>query len=72
MRKALLILGIVLVILGLASFVASGFFKFAFSHTLDGSEKLYRRLRGKMTRFFWTGVVTEVLGILCLFLKKKF
>ena len=55
MRKVLLIVGIVLVVLGLISFVVSGFNRYMNYHTLDGSAKLYERFRHNMRVYFWDG-----------------
>ena len=63
MKKALLIIGIVLAAAGLVSLLIGGLFGFSFRHTLDGSSQLYERLRSNEIRFFLIGAALEAAGI---------
>ena len=66
MKKILRIIGVLLVILGIVSFLMAGLWYFGSTHTLDGSAQLYYNQRRYMMFALIIGVVCEIGGALCL------
>lgn len=71
MKKALLIIGIILIVIGALSLLIGGFFGYVSNHTMDGSAGLYQKQRMTMIILLASGVVALVVGILCLVLRGR-
>lgn len=71
MKKALLIIGIILIVLGVLSLLIGGFYGYARFHTMDGSFELYEMQRKMMFIFLSAGVVFLAAGIVCLVVRCK-
>ena len=71
MRKALLIIGIIVfVACGIALLMAL-FFNFGYYNVLDGSTELYRRLRLSSIVSLITGIVLALIGAACFISRSK-
>ena len=71
MRKALLIIGIIVLALGAIALLLALFFKWAYGGVLDGSQALYDRLHQRMIISFVTGIILAVIGVVCLIVRSK-
>ncbi|MCQ2503071.1 MAG: hypothetical protein MJ084_04945 [Saccharofermentans sp.] len=69
MRKALLIAGIVLVVLGVIALLLAAFFLWMHNSVLDGSNTLYQRLATQRNVSFVIGMVLSVIGIICFIVR---
>lgn len=71
MKKALLIIGIVILVACVLALIVALFFRYAYFHVLDGSDALYDRLHRWMTESFITSGILAVLGVTCLLARLK-
>lgn len=72
MKKALLIIGIIIIVAGALALLLGILFKYVSTHTLDGSLSLYDKQRRMMFVHLIGGVVCLTVGILCVVLRHKF
>ncbi len=70
MKKALLILGIAMTVIGVLSLILGAFSFWAYRSVLDGSPSMYQRLKGRTIAFAVAGAVIVVTGIVMLFIRK--
>ncbi|MBO4680964.1 MAG: hypothetical protein J5623_03600 [Clostridiales bacterium] len=70
MRKALLIIGIIVLALGVSALLLALFFKWAYSSVLDGSQALYDRLHQRMIISLVAGIILAVIGVVCLIARR--
>ena len=66
MKKVLLIVGIVILLLCVLSFLSAGLNAYGYRHVLDGSPSLYDRLHRRMIVFSISGIVLAVIGAGCM------
>lgn len=71
MKKALLIIGIVIIVAGVLGLLWGALFKYISMNTLDGSVDLYIRQRKVMFAHLISGTIALVLGIVCLIVRGK-
>ena len=71
MKKALLILGIILMIACVLSLLYGMFNLYGYYHVMDGSQELYRRLQARMITFQIIGTVFGFISIACLLIRSK-
>lgn len=71
MKKALLIIGIILIAACVLSFLYAALNRFGYYHTLDGSAELYRRLHQRMIVFSVVGLVLALIGTGCLIVRTR-
>lgn len=71
MKKALLIIGIVILVACVLALIVALLFRFSYFHVLDGSDALYERLHRWMTGSFITSGILAVLGVTCLLARLK-
>lgn len=71
MKKALLIIGIVIVVACVTALIMALFFRFSYYHVLDGSQALYDRLHRRMIMSFITSGVFAVIATLCFIVRAK-
>ena len=70
MKSFLLIPGIVLITIGVASLLFSLLQGYGYYHLLDGDAQLYSRLHGRMIVFLVVGILLVVSGALCIIFRK--
>ena len=70
MKKALLIIGIIVLVLGVISLLLALFFRWAFTGVLDGSQNLYQTLKFRMYAFLIAGIILSVIGTVCLIVRR--
>ncbi len=70
MKKALLIIGIVVIVVGVLSLLMGLFIKYISAHTLDGSVSLYNKQKRQMMVHLIAGIVFVVVGLVCLIIRK--
>ncbi len=71
MRKALLIIGIIVfVACGIALLMAL-LFNLGYYNVMDGSTELYHRLRSSVTVSLITGIVLALIGTACFIIRSK-
>ena len=71
MKKALLIVGIVIIVACVISLLIAAWNLFAFYHVLDGSPALYDRLHQRSILCFIFGIVFAVIGTACMIVRYK-
>ncbi len=71
MKKALLIVGIVVIIACVMSLLIAAWNLFAFYHVLDGSPALYDRLHQRSLLCIIFGIVFAVIGTACMIVRYK-
>ena len=71
MKKTLMVTGIILVVIGILALIVAAFWWYAYNHTMDGSFELYRRQHKNMYIFLTVGVISELIGVLCLIFHAK-
>ncbi|MBR2742718.1 MAG: hypothetical protein IKD89_03920 [Clostridia bacterium] len=71
MKKALLVVGIIIIIAGVLSLLFAGLNLFGFYNVLDGSSELYARLHQRSIIFAVIGIVLAVIGAVCIRLRKR-
>ena len=71
MKKALLILGIVMTVIGVLSLIFGAFSFWAYHSVLDGSPSMYQRLKGRAMIFTAAGAVLLTIGVLLLVIRKS-
>ena len=71
MKKALMIFGIILVIVGILALIVAAFWLFAGHNTLDGSTSLYLRQKRNMQISLTVGVACEIVGIIFLIIRGR-
>ena len=71
MKKALLIVGIVVIIACVMSLLIAAWNLFAFYHVLDGSPALYDRLHQRSLLCLIIGMVFAVIGTACMIVRSK-
>ena len=69
MKKALLIIGILLIAAAALSLLLAAFYRFGYYHTHDGSQELYSKLMHRMKLFFIVGLALAGLGAACFFIR---
>ena len=69
MKKALLIIGIVLIVAAVLSLSFSLLNRYVYYHMLDGSTEHYAALRHRMTVFFAVGAAAAVIGVGCIIVR---
>lgn len=65
MRKALLIIGIVCVVLGVLAFILAAFFLWMHGSVVDGSNTLYQRLMTQRNISLIAGFILAIIGAVC-------
>ena len=70
MKKALLIIGIIVLVLGVISLLLSLFFRWAYMGVLDGSQNMYQTLKFRMLAFLTAGILLSVIGAVCLIVRR--
>lgn len=71
MKKALLIIGIVILVACVLALVVALFCRYMFFNVLDGSQALYERLHRNMTGFFIASGILAAAGVTCLIVRLK-
>ncbi|MBQ6066860.1 MAG: hypothetical protein IJK89_08555 [Clostridia bacterium] len=71
MKKALLIIGVIILVACVSALVFAVWNWFAYHHVLDGSAALYERLRLRMTVSFIVGGVLAAVGAVCLIVRGR-
>ena len=71
MKKALLIIGIVIIVACVVALIMALFFRFSYYHVLDGTQALYDRLHRRMIMSFVTAGVFAVIAALCFIVRAK-
>ncbi|MBR5059791.1 MAG: hypothetical protein IKX06_03355 [Clostridia bacterium] len=71
MKKAMLIVGIVLIAACIISLLISAFNSYVYHNVLDGSQELYDKIHQRMIVFLGTGIALAVIGAGCIFLHFK-
>ncbi len=71
MKKALMIIGIVLIAVGVLSLLFALLNRFGYYNMLDGSAEQYSSLRRRMFIFLAAGIVLEILGVLCIIVHRR-
>ncbi len=70
MKKALLIVGIAMTVIGVLSLILGALSFWAYRSVLDGSPSMYQRLKGRAIAFTVAGAVLVVTGIFILVISK--
>ncbi|MBR4623528.1 MAG: hypothetical protein IKO45_03125 [Clostridia bacterium] len=70
MKKALLIVGIAMTVIGVLSLILGALRFWAYHSVLDGSPSMYQRLKGRAIAFTVAGAVIVVTGIVMLVIRK--
>jgi hypothetical protein len=70
MRKALLIIGIIVLVLGTLSVLFSILCRIAYNGILDGSSSMYASLRFDMKLFLVLGIILLAGGTVCLIVRR--
>ena len=71
MKKALLILGIAMTVIGVLSLILGAFSFWAYKSVLDGSPSMYQRLKGRAMIFTAAGAVLLTIGVLLHVIRKS-
>ena len=71
MKKALLIVGIVILAVGVLSLAYAGLNCWMYYSVLDGSSSLYARLHQRMTIFLVIGIVLGLAAAACFVVRSK-
>lgn len=71
MKKALLILGIILIIACALSLMYGAINLYGYYHVMDGSQELYTRLHQRMITFLIIGTVLGLSSIACFLIRSK-
>lgn len=71
MKRALLIIGIVIVVACVISLIMALFFRYNYYHVLDGTTTLYARLYRRMIMSFITAGVFAVIAVVCFIARAK-
>ena len=71
MKKLLLIVGIILIVACVVSWLFAALNLWGYSHVMDGSAELYHHLHRRMIAFSVTGAVLAVMGTVCMILRSK-
>ena len=71
MKKALLIIGIILIVAFVLALIVALFFRYSYLHVLDGSQALYDRLHRRMIIGFVTSGVLALLSAVCFIIRAK-
>ena len=71
MKKALLIIGIILIVAFVLALIVALFFRYSYLHVLDGSQALYDRLHRRMIISFVAGSVLAVIAAVCFIARAK-
>ena len=69
MKKALLIIGIIMISLGVLALLIAAFFLWMHNSVLDGSNELYQRLTDRKNIAFVTGLILSVIGVICFVIR---
>ena len=70
MNKVWLILGIVIIMMGVAALLFSALQGYGYYHLLDGDADLYTRLHRRMIVFLVVGILFVVMGAWCIIFRK--
>ena len=70
MKKALLIIGIAVLVLGVIALLLALFFRWAYMGVLDGTQALYDRLHRRMIISLVIGIILAVIGAVCLIVRR--
>ncbi len=70
MKKVWLILGIVIIMIGVAALLFSALQRHGYYHLLDGDADLYARLHRRMIVFLVVGILFVVMGAWCIIIRK--
>ena len=71
MKKALLIIGIIILVAGVTALLLALFFRWTYYGVLDGSQALYDRLHRRMVISLVAGIILAVIGTACLIVRSK-
>ena len=71
MKKALLIIGIILIIAGVLALLFAALNRFGYYNLLDGSSEQYAALRRRMNISFIAGLALAALGAACIFIRTR-
>lgn len=71
MKKALLIIGIVIIVACVISLALALLFRYSYFHVLDGSAELYARLNRRMVIAFVTSVVFAAAAVICFIARAR-
>ena len=71
MKRALLIIGIVIVVACVTALIMALFFRYNYYHVLDGTPMLYARLYRRMIMSFITAGVFAVIAVVCFIARAK-
>lgn len=71
MKKALLIIGIILLAAAALSLIFSALSRYGYYHTLDGSQELYARLGRRTKLFFALGIAFAAAGAACMIVRAR-
>ena len=71
MKKAILIIGVILIVLCILSLLFAALFLFGYYHVLDGSPEMYANLHRRAILCFVLGIVLAVLGAASIVISRK-
>lgn len=71
MRKALLIIGIIVFVACVVVLLMALLSNYGYYHVLDGSAELYKKLRTSSIIFLITGIVLALIGTACFIIRSK-
>jgi len=70
LKKFLLILGILIIIAGVAALLFSALQGYGYYHLLDGDADMYIRMHRRMILFLVIGIVLVVIGAVCMIIRR--
>ena len=70
MKKFLLILGILIIIAGVAALLFSALQGYGYYHLLDGDGDMYLRMHRRMILYLVIGIVLVVIGTACMIIRR--
>ncbi len=69
MKKALLIIGIIIIGVGVLTLLLGLLFMYVKAHTMDGSASLYAKQGKMMSTHLIVGAIQTVIGTVCLIIR---
>ena len=69
MKKVLLIVGILIIIVGILSLLFALLNMQGYYNLRDGSSQLYNKLHQRMITYSITGIILELVGIVCFIIR---
>jgi len=70
-KKALLIIGIIALVVGIVCLAYSALMWFAYKNSLDGSAEFYAKRHSLAIVFLVVGIVIALIGAACMYFRSK-